>query len=100
MLLLRWRSGSVVGGILGGLVADMMLFGTTYMAWQRDIDYSPYSPGFLSLCILTGLCVCAGAAVVWVIWTALAHLFLPPRTAAALLDWQRSLATPRVSGLA
>jgi hypothetical protein len=29
--------------------------------------------------------------IVWPVWLALTHLFLPAKTAAALLDWQRSL---------
>ena len=34
-----------------------------------------------------------GALIVWPIWLSLVHLFLPARTAKALLEWQRGLSS-------
>jgi hypothetical protein len=46
---------------------------------------------FYAITLWGGLTVLLGAALSWPAWRALAHLFLPARTANALLDWQRSL---------
>ena len=94
MMLLRWRRGWAVGAVLGGLV----FFASSLGAWFRgyvDIqrNYAPHPLGldFQLLLVATGLTVVFAAVVVWPIWLALTHLFLPARTAAALLDWQRSI---------
>ena len=94
MMLLRWRRGWAVGAVLGVLVFVASSFG----AWVRgyvDIrpDYVPHPIGldFQLLLVATGLTVLFASVIVWPIWLALTHLFLPARTAAALLDWQRSI---------
>ena len=94
MFLLRWRLGWAVGGVLGALVLLASLLGT----WARAADFgaarAPIPPigfDFQVLLFGTALTVVFGATVIWPIWMALVHLFLPSRTAAALLEWQRGL---------
>ena len=100
MLLLRWRSGWLVGGVLGTLVIATMMGGAMLRYWDRNMNQLPIGAGFIQLTVVIGLGVAIGAGVVWWIWIALAHLFLPKRVAGALLDWQRAMSTPRVSALA
>ena len=96
MMLLRWRRGVAVGAVLGALVILASYAG----AWFRGhIDAPRYQAVTLSLgddfqmlLLATGLTVTIAAVIVWPIWMALAHLFLPARAAAALLDWQRGRA--------
>jgi hypothetical protein len=95
MLLLRFRRGWAVGGVLGALVLMASYFG----AWFRvNIDRPshmtaalPIGMDFQLLLLGAALTIVFAAVVVWPIWLALTHLFLPSRTASALLDWQRSI---------
>ena len=95
MLLLRWRRGWAVGAVLGALVMTAAYTG----AWFRANVHVSYGRGvvlpiggdFQVLLLGTALTIVFAAVVVWPIWLALAHLFLPARTAAALLNWQRSM---------
>lgn len=96
MLLLRWRHGWAVGGVLGALVLLASLLGT----WARAADFgsrstptavAPIGFDFQVLLFGTALTIVFAAVVVWPVWLALVHLFLPSRTAAALLEWQRAL---------
>ena len=95
MFLLRFRRGWAVGGVLGALVLLASLLGT----WLRVVDrgtrgfVAPLGWDFQVLLIGAALTVVFGAIIVWPVWLALAHLFLPSRTAAALLDWQRSISS-------
>ena len=95
MLMLRWRRGWAVGAVLAGLVMLAVHLG----AWFRStVDYAgrgaivlPMGIDFHMLIVATGLTLVFAAMVVWPTWLALVHLFLPARTASALLDWQRSI---------
>jgi hypothetical protein len=94
MLLLRWGRGWIVGLVLAALVLAAVQTG----AWCRqNIDgrwtHATGPPGadFHLLTLGGAGAIVFGAMVVWPIWLALTHLFLPSKTAAALLDWQRSL---------
>lgn len=108
MLLLRWRRGWLVGLVLAAVVFTVCAGGawfrrqTAYLDFQQAGNYTPPPAPDASFYATAGagaLCVVLGAAIVWGAWTALAHLFLPRKTAAALLDWQRSL-SGRESSLA
>ena len=99
MFLLRYRRGWAVGAVLGALVAFASLLGTWF---RSNLDVSshiqhvdPLGGDWIALIVLTGLTVLFGAAVIWPIWLALVHLFLPARTGASLLEWQRSLSEPK-----
>ena len=93
MFLLRWRRGWAVGAVLGLLVVLATWVGAWLRAYDRPARGAPVLPlggDFQVLLFCTALTVTLGALVVWPVWMALAHLFLPSRTAAALLEWQRS----------
>lgn len=94
MLLLRWRRGWAVGAVMAALVLAAASLG----AWARSrMDFRgqpaalPVGADFRLLLIAAAATVVFAAVVVWPIWLALAHLFLPSRTAAAMLEWQRAL---------
>ena len=94
MFLLRWRRGWAVGAVLGTLVIFAALMGTWLRVTELSDRRGPIAPlgtDFQLLLLGTGATILFGAVVVWPIWLALTHLFLPSRTAAALLDWQRSM---------
>jgi hypothetical protein len=100
MLLLRWARGTYVGMALGAAVAVALCCGA-YVQWWDYTDRvdvvipQPIGPGFTTylLCAFAGAVM--GAACVWGIWMSLVRVFLPPRAATALLDWQRAMsATP------
>jgi len=95
MLLLRWRRGWAVGLILAGLVGGILVlagfFRYSMLSRWENAKVPPLTPEFLQLVGLAVVCIAIGAMVVWPAWVALAHLFLPQRTAVALLDWQRAL---------
>ena len=97
MLLLRWRRGWAVGAVLATLVLLVVELG----AWSRGnlegrqlTVTGPPAPDFHLLALGGAATLVFGAVIVWPVWLALTHLFLPAKTAAALLDWQRSLSQP------
>lgn len=104
MLLLRWRKGYLVGLTLGALVCMAFVIGAYWNRYTRGDDDvplpSPLSGEFVGLLATIGVTLTLGASVVWGIWVAVAHLFLPRRTSRALLDWQRTLSNHRAAQLA
>jgi hypothetical protein len=105
MLLLRWRRGYLVGLALSVLVCLAIAIGAYWCRWSRTGDGeallpSPLSPQFLGLLALLAVTLTLGTTIVWGIWMALAHVFLPRRTSQALLNWQRSLSNPPAAQLA
>jgi hypothetical protein len=96
MLLLRWRRGWAVGAVLGALV---LMASYTGAKFREHVDFRgpavvmPVGADFQMLLIYTALMLVFAAVIVWPIWLALVHLFLPDRTARALLDWQRSMSS-------
>ena len=95
MFLLRWRRGWLVGLTLAGLVCLAFVIGAYWYRYTRGDDdsplASPLSGEFLGLLATIAATLTLGASIVWGIWVAVAHLFLPRRTSQALLDWQRTL---------
>jgi hypothetical protein len=104
MLLLRWRRGYLVGLTLSALVCVAILIGAYGCRYTRSEDGvllpSPLTPEFLGLIATLVVTLTLGASIVWGIWMALAHVFLPRRTSEALLDWQRSLSNRPAAHLA
>jgi hypothetical protein len=114
MLLLRWRRGYKVGLVLAGLVCVAIALGAMWRKWEwesrRWASSSgweqaptlpfPFAMDFLIEMAITAVAVIVGASIVWGIWSALAHVFLPKRTSEALLDWQRSQSNESASSLA
>jgi hypothetical protein len=100
MLLLRWRRGYAVGAVLAALVAIAIALGALAESTGDNVATHPFTPAFL-LCMATAaVTITLGASIVWGVWTTLVAVFLPKRTGAALLDWQRSLSNRPVSALA
>jgi hypothetical protein len=103
MLLLRWRRGYLVGLSLAALVCLAILGGAYWRQWSRSDDLvlpSPLTGEFLAVLATTTVTLTLGATLVWGVWAALAHVFLPRRTSQALLEWQRSLSNPAAARLA
>lgn len=93
MLLLRWRRGYLVGLTLATLVCLALFFGAIWRqsAYRGEMSLpSPLNGDFAMAILITFTALMLGASVVWGIWSALVTVFLPRRTAAALLDWQRT----------
>jgi hypothetical protein len=104
MLLLRWRRGYKVGLVLSALVGAAVVSGAVWRKMEREGRDSvqlpqPFAPDFLLSIASAILALTLGASIVWGIWSALAHVFLPRRTSDALLDWQRSQSSPSAAVL-
>jgi len=99
MLLLRWQRGWLIGLVLGAAVCIMVVLGALWRQWEREIPFGPFGHDFVCILALTMACCMAGGGLIWPLWCGLVHLFLPKGTAAALLDWQRSLATGKAEAL-
>jgi len=91
MLLLRWRRGYLVGLVLAGLVLAAVLGGARFRQFDLSSKLNPYTWEFFSMALVGASMVVIGAWIVWPIWMVLVKLFLPARTGAVLLDWQRSM---------
>jgi hypothetical protein len=100
MALLRWRRGAFVGTAIGALVAFAMYAGAyfqylMYLQSPVAVDVPRPESDTLFIYMLCGFAgATAGAACVWGVWVSLVHVFLPRRTADALLEWQRSQSAP------
>jgi len=100
MLLVRWRTGYLVGLGRGGLVALAIALGASIYGWAEEATVHPFTRDF-TMCIASAATTTAlGASIVWGIWYALVTVFLPKDTGRALLDWQRELSNRSVSDLA
>jgi hypothetical protein len=92
MLLLRWRRGVIIGLTVGGLVVLALIIGVYLQrSWYNEPMPTPFTNAFKKylLCAVIGGGV--GGAAVWGVWMALAHAFLPKRTATSLIEWQRTM---------
>jgi hypothetical protein len=99
MLLLRWRRGFKIGLILSALICVAICFGAMWRKMDREAPGEPKLPqpftqDFLVSIVTAVLALMLGASIIWGIWSALAHVFLPRRTSEALLEWQRSQSNP------
>jgi hypothetical protein len=95
IFLLRWRRSWAVGLILSAIVVTAITLGAYFRQWEREITAGPFSGGDLPIVLaLTFATLIAGIMLSWPLWVMLVRMFLPARTATALLDWQRSLAGP------
>jgi hypothetical protein len=104
MLLLRWRRGYKVGLILSGLVSAAVILGAVWRKMEREGRDNislpqPFTADFLLSIAAAALALTLGAGIIWGIWSALAHLFLPRRTSEALLEWQRNQSNPSAAVL-
>jgi hypothetical protein len=100
MLLLRWRRGYAVGAVLAALACIAIALGAIAEGSGETATAHAFTPAFLKCMANAAITIVLGASIVWGVWTALVAVFLPKRTGAALLDWQRSLSNRPVSALA
>ena len=92
MLLLRWRSGALVGLSLAGLVVLAWYLGAFLRTLEsRYTVEPPFNSTVLIYVASAAAGVLIGAACAWGIWLALAHAFLPKRAAVALIEWQKAM---------
>lgn len=101
MLLLKWRRAWAVAAALAALTAAAAVVGTLYRHWEWKDRAERWGPsqgmvmpgwmwsGPLEMAGLAMMAVMLGALIAWPLWVGLVRLFLPGRTADALLDWQR-----------
>ena len=97
MLLLRWRRAWVIGLVLGGLVFVAYILGAWFTYWERRPHYTiehPFNADTFMLALISAATVLLGVMISWPIWTGLARLFLPKRSAGTMLEWQRSMSDP------
>jgi hypothetical protein len=97
MLLLKWRRNAAVGAILAGLVVTAILCGAAVRQYEREIAVSPLGEDFAMVIALAAGFTVIGAVLVFPLWSGLVRLFLPKRTASALLDWQTNRLGPLCS---
>ena len=92
MLLLRWRRGYIIGLVLSAMVCFAIVLGAMWRKWEWDSSERtaplPFSADFVICLGITAAALTIGASIVWGIWSALAHIFLPRQTCTALLEWQ------------
>ena len=104
MLLLRWRRGFKIGMVLSSLISLAICLGALWRKMDREGPGEPKLPqpftqDFLISIVTATLALTLGATVIWGIWSALAHVFLPKRTSEALLEWQRNQSNPSAAAL-
>lgn len=95
MLLLRWRSGALVGLALTALVVTAWYVGAFLRPWEVDVPtHPPFNATVFTYVASAAAGTLAGAACVWGIWLSLTHAFLPTRAAVALIEWQKAMSAP------
>ena len=97
MLLLRWKSGALVGVVLGAIICTMLVLG---FQWRiaDNIRYGQgyatshlITPGRMIMTFYTFAVLAGSAALAWPVWTMFVRVAMPERAGSALLEWQRSL---------
>ena len=91
MLLLRWRRGYLVGLVLAGLMFIAVMAGARFRQLDLNSKDSPYTWDLVSVALTGASVIVIGGWIVFPIWMLLARLFLPARTATALLEWQKGM---------
>ena len=92
MLLLRWRSGVLIGITLVVLVGAAWFAGAFLRTWDVAAQAeSPLNDTVLTYVASAAAGVLIGASCAWGIWLALAHAFLPKRATTSLIAWQTAL---------
>ncbi len=99
LLLLRWRSGLLVGLVLASLTCLALYLGfhirvTNFFNADSSRDATVLTPGRALLIGLTFATVLLAAVAAWPMWVGFVRLVMPQRAGSALLEWQRSLSDP------
>jgi hypothetical protein len=102
LMLLRWRSGALVGVVLGALFATALVVGFQWRVGNRSyyggngfpLNDAVLTPGRMVMTFLTFVFITAFAAAAWPLWVGFVRVAMPERAGNALLEWQRSLSDP------
>jgi hypothetical protein len=99
LMLLRWRSGALVGVVLGALFCTMLAVGFHWRVAGRDWDGNTnldpvLTAGRLLMMLLTFSVITLSAMAAWPVWVGFVRVAMPERAGTVLLDWQRSLSDP------
>ncbi|HEV2292914.1 MAG TPA: zinc ribbon domain-containing protein [Tepidisphaeraceae bacterium] len=99
LLLLRWRSGWLVGLVLASLTCLALYLGfhirvTNFFNADSTRDSTVLTSGRALLIGLTFAIVLLAVAAAWPMWVGFVRVVMPQRAGSALLEWQRSLSDP------
>jgi hypothetical protein len=102
LLLLRWRSGALVGVVLGTVFSMALILGfhwrvsdgRFYGNVTTHADMVVMTPGRAIMTAVTFAVVLASALIAWPVWVGFVRVVMPERAGTALLEWQRSLSDP------
>ena len=103
LLLLRWRSGALVGVVLGAAFSMALILGFHWRVTGRQYygnnvinpaDLVVMTSGRALMTAVTFGVILATALAAWPIWVGFVRVVMPERAGTALLEWQRSLSDP------
>lgn len=100
LLLLRWRSGALVGIVLAALYCTALVIGFNWrVSYGNRYGNTGWEGGLLTagrlvMILLTFAVITATAAAAWPVWVGFVRVVMPERAGSALLEWQRSLSDP------
>ena len=106
LMLLRWRSGALIGVVIGALFCLALVCGFQWRL-SNQVLYSRgggsgavFQPdpimtaGRSIMTVLTFTVMVLSAWAAWPVWVGFVRVVMPERAGGALLEWQRSLADP------
>lgn len=100
LLLLRWRSGVLVGVVVASVYCMALVLGFNWRVSTRNLygnsgwDGGLLTAGRIGMIFLTFVVITATAAAAWPVWAGFVRIVMPQRAGSALLEWQRSLSDP------
>lgn len=101
LLLLRWRSGALVGMVLGAVFCVALVLGfhwrvtnNGYYGNGTNLPDTVITVGRAIMTLLTFAVIAGSAIAAWPVWVGFVRVVMPERAGSALLEWQRSLSDP------
>ncbi len=98
LLLLRWRSGALVGVVLAAVFCTALMFGFHWRlsnpGYYGNLSLGGggvLTAGRMLMTMLTFVVITGAAFVAWPVWAGFVRVAMPERAGSALLEWQRSL---------
>jgi hypothetical protein len=104
LMLLRWRSGALVGVVLGAVycvalvlgfhwrIADNQRYGT--FGGNTNPSDVVMTGGRTAMTAVTFAVILLASIAAWPVWVGFVRVVMPERAGSALLEWQRSLSDP------
>jgi hypothetical protein len=86
-MLLRWKSGLLVGLVVGLVAAGTFAFGMALRSYARSEAVSPFSGGSALVLAMIGVGVLAGSLLTWPGWWLFMKVMLPRAIGNRLLHW-------------